>query len=394
MLKIHLIPIRSAITGTDPSIRDEISAFLKEIDPMGALDFSEAGKGMPVYFVLSGGSEPYFKDIYEYQKGPFFLLPLGSRNSFAASLEILSFLKRRNQKAILLYDLDKKRIGEELLEYAKAYEALKSCKGMRLGLIGGPSDWLIDSQSDPKKIKEKLGINLIQVPMKELKDFTDRHEILDEKAYQEMRRITRRDEALRGSFYIYSAILEVCRKRKLEGFTLRCFDLLNAYQNTSCLAFGFLNDQGILAGCEGDVPSLLTMALLKKLTGQASFMANPEVIDVEGKKALYAHCTCPFSMLESYRLMTHFESGTGFGIRGKFSLKDVTMVKLDASLDRLLVKKGKIVENQERDDICRSQILVQFEDDIDELLQDPIGNHMLFIYGDHQKELEALRLFL
>ena len=394
MSKINLIKIRSAISANDPSLRDEISHFLKEIDPMGALDFSEGGKGLPVYFILSGGSEPYFKDIFSFKKGPFLIMPIGSRNSFAASLEILSFLQRRGEKAILLYDQDKKKIGETLLSYAKAYDAFEGLKGMRLGLIGGPSEWLIDSQSDTKKIKEKLGISLVHIPMKEMKDLTDSHQISDEKAYEKMRRKTKRAEALRVSFYLYSALLAICKKRKLDGFTLRCFDLLSSYQNTSCLAFGFLNDQGILAGCEGDVPALLSMAIIQKLTGQPSFMANPEAMDLEKKEALYAHCTCPFSMLESYCLMTHFESGVGFGIRGKFHEKEITMVKLDASLDFLLIKKGKIIENPERDDICRSQILVSFDEDIHDLLQSPVGNHMLFLYGDHSKELEAFSYFL
>ncbi len=99
-------------------------------------------------------------------------------------------------------------------------------------------------------------------------------------------------------------------------------------------------------------------------------------------------------MLTSYRLMTHFESGSGFGIRGKFKEEEVTMVKLDASLDHLLIKKGRIIANPEREDICRSQIQVQFDEDIADLLSAPVGNHMLFVYGDHAAELEALKFYL
>ena len=394
MAKINLITIRSFLNIDEPSVKAEIDAFLKEIDPMGALDFQNDGNGLPIYFVLSGGSESFFQKDYETGKGPYFLLPTGARNSFAASLEILSFLRRRGEKAVLLYDVEKEKIGKKILAYAKAYEAYQALKGMRLGLIGGPSDWLIDSKSDPKKIQKKFGIEMIDIPMEKMMDRVDAHRIGDLKAYEALQKKTKRQDDLRVSFYLYEAISSLCEEYRLNGFSLRCFDLLSAYQNTSCLAFGLLNDRGILASCEGDIPSLLSMAIIHALTGQASFMANPEFLDVQKKQGLYAHCTCPFSMLESYRLMTHFESGLGFGIRGKFKEQEITMAKLDASLDQLLIKKGRIVVNPERDDICRSQILVQFEEDIQDLLDSPFGNHMLFFYGDHRGELEAFSYFL
>lgn len=388
MPKIRLIKLRSAMAAQDPTLRDEAEAFLKELDPNGELTFTEEKDALPVFFVLTGGSEMYFHDLYARYDAPYFIMPLGIRNSFAASLEIQSFLKGLGLPTKFLYG-DKKKMLETLKLYASAYAIKAHLKGKKIALIGGPSDWLISSQTEQKLIKSKLGVNLIKISTSELEREIDRHVILDEESFHAMRRRTRRDDALRGSFYIYSALTAVAKKHKLDGFSLRCFDLLKKYQNTSCLAFGFLNDRGILASCEGDIPSLLTMLVLKELTGEPSFMANPEKFDIAKQEAIYAHCTCPFSMVTSYRLMTHYESGMGFGIRGKFKESEVTMAKFSPNLDRFVVKEGKILANLEENDYCRSQIQVSFGEGISDLIENPAGNHMLFAYGSHKAILDA-----
>ena len=48
---------------------------------------------------------------------------------------------------------------------------------------------------------------------------------------------------------------------------------------TGCLALALLNDEGIPAGCEGDLQSIFTLLIAKTLTGQAGFMANPAFIN-------------------------------------------------------------------------------------------------------------------
>ena len=48
-----------------------------------------------------------------------------------------------------------------------------------------------------------------------------------------------------------------------------------------------LNDIGITAGCEGDLPATVTMAFLKHLTGKAPFMSN--VIHVDEDNGVRKH---------------------------------------------------------------------------------------------------------
>ncbi|MCF0112707.1 MAG: hypothetical protein HUJ60_01870, partial [Bacilli bacterium] len=381
MAKVTLKKLSSIMGEPNPEIEREALAFLHRIDPDGEIEFVEEEGGLPIYFLLTGGSEIKFKAIFEKEATPYLILPLGTRNSFAASLEIVSFLNDRGLPNVLLYG-EPREIKKQILDYALAYEAKKKLNGMRLGLIGPASDWLISSRCDPALVKAKLGIEIVPIPMEELIEAVEKHEILDEAAYKEALAKTDRVEKLKETFYIYSGLSRLVERYNLQGFTLRCFDLLLKYQNTSCLAFGYFNSRGILAGCEGDVPSLLSMALAQAITGQPSFMANPERFDFATKEAVYAHCTCPLSMLDRYELMTHFESDQGFGIRGDFHLGQMTMLKIAPKLDRIVVKRLRNLDNLKETDICRSQIKVAFDEAIEDLRDKPAGNHMIFVYGD------------
>ncbi|MCR5348019.1 MAG: hypothetical protein K6E59_00185, partial [Bacilli bacterium] len=368
--------------------------FLKSIDPDKEFSFSRPTKDNPVvFFVQTGGSEIYFKDCYEDFPDPYFLLVQGKRNSLAAALEIKTFCAQKGKRCHLLMG-EPKQIREQLHRFHKFYHIEKRLHAMKLGVIGAPSDWLIGSGYSPKAIKKQFGIDMVRIPMKEFLALVDERLLADTKAMKRFLAKTSRREDLRKSLYIHGALKRLVVQYGLSGFTLRCFDLLKTKQQTSCLAFGMLNDEGIVATCEGDVPSLLTMVLLQELTGKATFMANPSEFDFKKKEAIFAHCTCPFSMLDSYTLATHFESGLGIGIRGQFPVGEMTLVKLHPDLSKIRAMKCQLLDNPLRGDLCRSQIHVKFKEGLEPLLNEPYGNHVIFASGDIAEEVQALFAYL
>lgn len=386
MAKIHLLEFNSSLSASFDDVIKDSDAFLTRVNVDNNLIFGE--EGLPVFFIRTGGSEEWFVKRYEEFAEPYFILAQGERNSLAASLEIVSFLHQKGKKAILLYG-DERKIGEELYLYASAYEGKEELSSKRYGVIGTPSDWLIASHVDYKKVKDLLGVTLIDIPIEEMYRRIDERKLESESLYEKFASLVKgRNEDLKSSLYIHKAIKDILDENKLDGFTLRCFSLLEKYSNTSCLAFALFNEERELAACEGDVPSLLSMAILDALTKEPIFMANPARIDLKERVGTYAHCTCPFSMLSDYHLHTHFESGLGFGIKGEFYEKEVTMFKLDPSLGSYTIKEGRITSNLSENNLCRSQIVVKFDEDIDDLISDPHGNHMLFIYGHHKKLIE------
>ena len=168
----------------------------------------------------------------------------------------------------------------------------------------------------------------------------------------------------------------------LKGLTIRCFDLLTTVKSTSCLALSLLNDEGIIAGCEGDIPGMFSMYLIRKILHEPSFIANPSYIDVKNNEIVLAHCSIPLKMTTSYSFNTHYESNIGIGIKGELKKENVYIFRISESLDKYVLLKGHIEENLNRFNLCRTQIRVKLEADVTYFLTHPLGNHHIIFYDN------------
>ena len=354
--------------------KDFLGSLGIEFDYKGS-DYADFGKhSLSLIYVRTGGTEGIFKrllpSLLKQSQRPFYLLTSGKSNSLAASLEILSYLRQQGIKGEILHgstEYIKRRI-ETLL---KIEQASRQLQGTRLGIIGKPSDWLISSDADYNKVRERLGIELIDIEMQELMDAIDDCDI-------------------------YEGLKKLIAKYQLDGFTLRCFDLLTSLKSTGCLALAKLNSEGYVAGCEGDVPAMISMMIVRSLTGVSGFQANPARINPETGELLFAHCTIPLNMVERYELDTHFESGIGVGVRGYMKEGPVTLFKVSGDLTRHFVAEGTLIRNTSEPDLCRTQQVIRLTDKTQAsyFLTNPIGNHHIVApgcIGDLLEELIAAR---
>ena len=346
---------------------------------------------LDLIYVRTGGTEGIFKrllpELQAKSERPFYLLTSGKSNSLAASMEILSYLRQNGFKGEIIHG-NPDYISKRIRLLAKAGEARNSLKGCRLGIIGEPSDWLISSQADKEAILQRLGISLIDIPMQELLDVmavTPLRETSEQASNDAIR------NALPVAEQIYDALKTIVERHQLQGFTIRCFDLLTAVHNTGCLALAKFNAEGIVAGCEGDVPAMLSMKIAQSLLGVSGFQANPASINPETGEMLFAHCTIPFNLVERYEFDTHFESGIGVGIRGYMKEGPITIFKVSGNLSRYFVEEGELIRNQAKPDLCRTQQVIQLShpNKASYFLTDPIGNHHIILPGHHQDLLEG-----
>ena len=357
-------------------------------------DYTDYGScALSLIYVRTGGTEGIFKRLLpslleKSDHAPFYLLTSGKSNSLAASMEILSYLRQNNLKGEIIHG-SASYIRKRVSLLAKVCQVRKQLKGCRLGVIGQPSDWLISSQADYDAVRSQLGIELVDIPMQELLDVLD---MTPESASHETSDVEMVKRALPGANRIYMALKDVIAKYQLQGFTLRCFDLLTAIKNTGCLALAKLNAEGYVAGCEGDVPAMLSMMVARLLTGLSGFQANPSRIDPETGEMLFAHCTIPLDMVERYEYDTHFESGIGVGIRGYMKSGPVTIFKVSGNLSRCFVTEGELIQSQAKADLCRTQQIIHLADksQTSYFLTEPIGNHHIILPGYHQETLEAI----
>ncbi len=371
-------------------------AFLNSLDvdyQLKGSDYTDYGShSLDLIFVRTGGTEGIFKQLFpelQAKSGrPFYLLTSGKSNSLAASMEILSYLRQNDLKGEIIHG-SPNYISKRISLLAQVGEAQERLKGCRLGVVGEPSNWLIASRADKEAVKERLGISLIDIPMQELLEVIDTTPIRDvsEQAPTDAIR-----QALPVANQIYDALKVIVERHQLQGLTIRCFDLLTAVHNTGCLALARLNAEGIVAGCEGDVPAMLTMKIAQTLLGVSGFQANPASINPVTGEMLFAHCTIPFNMVERYVLDTHFESGIGVGIRGYMKEGPVTIFKVSGNLERHFIEEGELVRNQAKPDLCRTQQVIQLRhlSQTAYFLTNPIGNHHIILPGHHQELLEEM----
>jgi len=344
-------------------------------------DFSEYGKyDFQLIFVRTGGTEGKFKELYPKLKAPFYLLTSGTDNSLAASMEILSFLRQNNQPAEIIHG-DIPYISSRLTSIARVNNAIQLFRGINLGVVGKPSDWLISSGVDYTIIKEKLGVNMIDISIEEFMDEINRKEYPLE--VKDTISQNYKEETLEVALHIYGALDRLAQKYNLSGLTVRCFDLLGTIHNTSCLALALLNSRGLVGTCEGDIPALLSMMILKMLTGKAGFQANPSSIQTSRNEMIFAHCTIPFNMVESYTYDSHFESGLGVAIKGVVPIGKATIFKTSGNLERYFVSDAEILNNLSSPSLCRTQITIKPEKSVQYFLTESIGNHHIIINGHY-----------
>ena len=236
-IHIGVVRLRSSLSITDKKLQAICDSFLSRCNFHNQLVYETPNKDlMNVFFVQTGGSEIYFKDVYLSYPEPYIILARRENNSLAASMEIVSFLQGQNKRAFLLFG-EEEEVGEKLLRFARFYEAKKKLASMRLGVIGRPSDWLIASNVDPIALKKKWGITLVNIPYKRLITEIEKGDIADDPRVVAMAKKSRRKDDLRFSFIIHQALKNICKQHHLDGFTLRCFDLVKKYQQTACLGF-------------------------------------------------------------------------------------------------------------------------------------------------------------
>lgn len=340
-----------------------------------------------IVFIETGGSEQKFiQDVDKLEK-PIVLLSNCKNNSLPACFEIKTYLDINKIDCAFLFGTEIE-CAEQIKRISEIFKGANKIKGSRLGVIGKPSDWLIASQVNYEDVKKKFNVELIDIPIEELKEEVDKEILPNIPREKELRKLAYDEKVFEGALKIYSGLKRIIEKYNLVGFTLRCFDLINEYKNTACLAYAILNEEGYLAACEGDIPSLLTMQFIKATTGRPSFQVNPSKISIKDKTILFAHCTLPLNMCNKIELMTHYESGLGIGVRGSLDLGSVIITKITPDLKNMLCISGEIIENLTLDNYCRSQINVKVDgENLFEFLKEPFGNHVLISYGDSVDEL-------
>ena len=374
-MKVNIFPLVSSLHQLD-FINDDTKDLLDELMKISDIEFKIVGVDelydcdLSLILIQSGGSEGLFLENFSKLKPPFYLLTYGHNNSLAASLEILSYLKDNNLDGEVLH-------GSNEYIISRIKELKKADCQYRYGVIGKPSDWLIASKVNYLDAERLHDIKLVDISIDEVVDYYFKS-INDYNLKFDFD-----NKEINNALKLHKALNKVKEVYQLDGLTIRCFDLLYKIKTTSCLSLALLNKDDVVSTCEGDIPTMISMHILKKLTNQVGFQANPSRIDVNNSKMVLAHCTLPLNMVDEYKLDTHFESQIGVAIKGELKEEVITIFKLSKNLKDYYVTTGKIIRNLDESNLCRTQIEVSIDNNIQYFLNRPYGNHHVIVYGEH-----------
>ena len=397
---INLITFAS-ILHKQASIRSSHEVILTELEKyftVNFIDYQDIDKLTPndfsILFIDTGGVERLVIQHFESLPRPAILLADGMQNSLAAALEISSWLRGRGMRSEILHGELSEIIKRIFVLYSN-FKAQRSLVGMRIGVMGTPSSWLIASNVDYLLAKRRWGIEYIDVPLNRVYEYYE--QITDDEVGEACASLAGKALACREAtpedmikaMRLYHAIKRIVEEDKLSAITLSCFRLIEQTGTTGCLALALLNDEGIIAGCEGDLQSIFSMLVVKVLTGKSTFMANPSMINARTNEVILAHCTVGIAQTEKFIIRNHFETESGIGIQGILPTGDVTIVKCGSEcLDEYYLSTGTLTENTNYINMCRTQVRVKLHSPAEYFLKNPLGNHHIMLHGNYETMLD------
>ena len=354
-------------------------------------------EGATMVLVGSGGVEEMVKANIDRLPPYVVLIADGLKNSLAASLEILSWMRMNGRHGRVLHG-PTSFIMQGIDDYAAAHDAITRLNGKRVGVIGKPSGWLIASNVDYAAMRERWGVEMVDVPLDEVvkgyETVTDAEvkNITDEFISKAVGvKEPSRDEVVKA-MRLYRSVKGIVERNRLDAFTLNCFDLIPTTRTTGCVALALLNQQGIPAGCEGDEQTLLTMLAVQAATGEMTFMANPsKILDNTAHEMVFAHCTIAPAMTDRYIVRDHYESLSGVAVEGIFDPMDMTIVKCGGkNMERYFISQARLLECTTNPNMCRTQLRLRLDEPLDYFLERSIGNHHVIVRGNHVERLATV----
>ena len=277
-------------------------------------------------------------------------------------------------------------------------ETIKRMKGSKIIAVQGP---------DAAPETTMMGIPVVYVPFAKLNDAwaaadKDEARAVADRWLKTASRVegVSRDELI-NSAAMYLGEKAVLKKHGAMGITINCLGGFygNHIQAYPCLGFHELNNQGLVGGCECDIPSAAAMATGSIMThGRPGYISDP-VIDTAKRQIIYAHCVAsnrafgPKGEANPFEILTHSEDRQGASIRSVLPVGYLTTtIEISDPRKEIILHQAKAVGNDPDDRACRTKLAAEPLGDIEKLftMWDKWGWHRVTFYGDLKKPVYDL----
>jgi L-fucose isomerase-like protein len=160
------------------------------------------------------------------------------------------------------------------------------------------------------------------------------------------------------------------------------------------MAMSMLRDRGVPSGCEMDIPGLLTMILLDKISRKAAFLGNIVRADPKKNVIKISHCILP-SRMHGYDakplpyVLRDFHGKKGVTAFTAVSPgTKVTLARAQRNLERIFALEGEVISSEDTT-FCRNTLTVEI-DNVRQFIRQAEGNHHALVIGQYKEALGEL----
>ncbi|MBN1424925.1 hypothetical protein JXA88_10245 [Candidatus Fermentibacteria bacterium] len=349
-----------------------------------------------VILVASGGTEAIINQIVFQTAKPVLLWANPDNNSLAATLEAYAALKTRFPLKVAYAPLGGDEAVSVIDGFAHIAAAIARIDEGVIGCFGAPAPWLLTSHGihSFREFKTRIANFKLEKLLEryDLVSASQAHAVVHSLASQAAV-IETTDADFLDSARLYLAMRDMIEAHQLTALTVRCYDLLDS-GIAPCLGISLLNDEGIVAGCEGDLEAVFTMVLASALNSGPSWTADALRIDRSANALTLSHCTAPCTMLHdpmSLKVAMQPDVRRGAALQGSLREGPVTILRFGAGFGSLLIAPGRIVASG----IEAGHVMAQVElaGSVESWLEHAPGNHQIVLHGDVRERALAFCAF-
>ena len=298
----------------------------------------------------------------------------------------------------------------------KVMKAIKILRLSRIGLVGGIADGFENFNFDETLLEKRFGTYIQR--RHTVEDIVNRAKNMEKNKINEDMKLflsqgkwnkERVSEGeLEKSSRVYLAFKEFAEENNYNALAISCWSKFQeVYDIAVCSAMARLQEDGIVAPCEGDVPGAVNMLILSALSGQRPTINDLVSIDEDDETINMWHCgVAPMSLANKAGVSwdEHFNIGAyengkwnGKGVVADLTFKPgkVTIFRMDSTFDNFFIMNGDVLENKESyygssGWIKNIKIIgekVSMPDLINSIILNKVDHHYPMVYGDFKNEL-------
>ena len=289
-------------------------------------------------------------------------------------------------------------------------------RNQKFGIGGGRSMGMYTAHVDPSKLRKTFGVEIDYWEQVELLRRSQEYpaaEVAEMIGWmkKEFGRIEAKAEVLDAQVRMYLALRDLAQEKEYDAVCVKCLPELPACHTTFCLAISLLNDrsdhkgakESTVCGCEADINGTLTMQLMKTLNGGPVMFTDVLKLYYDKNEIGMANCGSSATdfarsrkdvywvkegLLEfSWKMgasLPQYITRAGRVTMARLSLVDGEYVMLITAGETIEYPREKLKEINPQ----HPQSYVKMDCDLAVFVENLRCNHIHFVFGDYEKELE------